>query len=241
MFWCIRASAATLLKYVNVHVQKLHNVLSKWQLPKRQNFCFSSFVSDKHFCKHILLCIRKNNSHLVLTHRLLYMAHFSWQKTFRCKCYCHFPHHDKPFNSLALRHVAIILKGAILWFVSRIGFLGTSCEIALRRIPQNPIDDKSISVQVMAWCRQETSPYLSQCWSRYMWRHVAPLGYTELGVIWVTETYKSLHMFHMMTSSNGKFFRITGPLCGEFTGQRGIPLTKASDAGLWCFLGSVPE
>ena len=34
----------------------------------------------------------------------------------------------------------------------------------------------------------------------------------------------------MMTSSNGIIFRVTGPLCGEFTGPRWIPLTKASDA-----------
>ena len=39
----------------------------------------------------------------------------------------------------------------------------------------------------------------------------------------------------MMTSSNGSIFRVTGPLCGEFTGHRWIPLTKASDAELWCF------
>ena len=45
----------------------------------------------------------------------------------------------------------------------------------------------------------------------------------------------------MMTSSNGNIFRVTGPLCGEFTGHRGIPRTKASDAGLWCFLWSAPE
>ena len=31
------------------------------------------------------------------------------------------------------------------------------------------------------------------------------------------------------------------PLCGEITGHRWIPLTKASDAELWCFLWSVPE
>ena len=40
----------------------------------------------------------------------------------------------------------------------------------------------------------------------------------------------------MMTSSNGNSFRVTGPLCGEFTGHRWIPLTKARDAELWCFL-----
>ena len=42
----------------------------------------------------------------------------------------------------------------------------------------------------------------------------------------------------MMTTSNGTIFRVTGPLWGEFTGQRWIPLTKASDAELWCFLWS---
>ena len=39
----------------------------------------------------------------------------------------------------------------------------------------------------------------------------------------------------MITSSNGNIFRVTGPLCGEFTGHRWIPHTKASDAELWCF------
>ena len=37
-----------------------------------------------------------------------------------------------------------------------------------------------------------------------------------------------------------KHFRVTGPLCGEFTGHRWIPLTKASDAELWWFLWSAP-
>ena len=46
---------------------------------------------------------------------------------------------------------------------------------------------------------------------------------------------------HMMPSSNGNIFRGTGPLCGEFTGHRWIPLTKASDAELWCFLWCAPE
>ena len=39
--------------------------------------------------------------------------------------------------------------------------------------------------------------------------------------------------FVMMTSSNGNIFCVTGPLCGEFTGHRGISLTKASDAELF--------
>ena len=44
----------------------------------------------------------------------------------------------------------------------------------------------------------------------------------------------------MMTSSNGTIFRVTGPLCGKFTCHRWIPLTKASDVELWCFLWSAP-
>ena len=39
---------------------------------------------------------------------------------------------------------------------------------------------------------------------------------------------------HMMTSSNGKIFRVTGHLCGEFTGPLWITHTKASDVELWC-------
>ena len=49
----------------------------------------------------------------------------------------------------------------------------------------------------------------------------------------------SLCLFIMVSSSNGNIFRVTGPLCGEFTGHRWIPLTKASGAGLWCFLWSA--
>ena len=45
----------------------------------------------------------------------------------------------------------------------------------------------------------------------------------------------------MMTSSNGNICPVPGPLCGEFTGHRWIPLTKASDAEFWCFIWSAPE
>ena len=44
-----------------------------------------------------------------------------------------------------------------------------------------------------------------------------------------------------MTSSNGNIFCVTGLLCGEFTGNRWIPRTKASDAKLWSFLWSTTE
>ena len=55
-----------------------------------------------------------------------------------------------------------------------------------------------------------------------------------------------IYLYHkwalsMMTSSNGNIFRVTGPLCGEFTGHWWIPRTKASDTELWCFFWSAPE
>ena len=43
---------------------------------------------------------------------------------------------------------------------------GISCELALRWMSLALTDDKSTLVQVMAWCHQATSHYLSQCWPR---------------------------------------------------------------------------
>ena len=56
-----------------------------------------------------------------------------------------------------------------------------------------------------------------------------------------TYCIKSMSSNYMMTSSNGNIFRVTGHLCGEFTGLRWIPRTKASDAELWCFLWCAPN
>ena len=54
-------------------------------------------------------------------------------------------------------------------------------------------------------------------------------------------TYMILPYHFMMTPSDGNIFRVTGHLCGEFTGPRWITRTKASDAELWCFLWSASE
>ena len=39
----------------------------------------------------------------------------------------------------------------------------------------------------------------------------------------------------VMTSSNGSIFRVTGPLCAEFTGDRWIPRTKGHSRGTLVF------
>ena len=50
--------------------------------------------------------------------------------------------------------------------ISVINDWGLSYELALRWMSLNLSDDKSTLVQVMAWCHQATSHYLSQCWPR---------------------------------------------------------------------------
>ena len=57
----------------------------------------------------------------------------------------------------------------------------------------------------------------------------------------VAQIVMSTYPQYMITSSNGSIFHVIGPLCGEFTGHWWIPLTKASDAKLWCFLWFMHE
>ena len=70
-------------------------------------------------------------------------------------------------------------------------------------------------------------------WKCYTWVVLNP------GVC-ITDNFPCKRLL-MMTSSNGNIFRVTGLLWGEFTGDRWIPLTKANDAELWCFLWAALE
>ena len=54
----------------------------------------------------------------------------------------------------------------MLW----IKFVDTSCEIAIRRTPQNTFHDKLTLVRVMVWCRQAPEPVLAQI-HLAMWRY----------------------------------------------------------------------
>ena len=54
--------------------------------------------------------------------------------------------------------------------------------------------------------------------------------------------YTLLHLIHfMMTSSNGNIFRLTGHLCGEFTGPRWIPRTRPVTRGFDIFFDLHPD
>ena len=79
------------------------------------------------------------------------------------------------FNSLAPGGFENIFQNVFFKLISWIDTLSNSCETALRSMPQNPSDDKSTLVQVMAWCRQAASHYLSQCCPRSL----SPYGVTR--------------------------------------------------------------
>ena len=63
------------------------------------------------------------------------------------------------------------------------------------------------------------------------YRHISNISHTLVG----NKRVDHSDVVGMMTSSNGNIIHVTGYLCGEFTGHRWIPRTKASDAELWCF------
>ena len=64
---------------------------------------------------------------------------------------------DEPFASCAV----VSFLG---YLILLIGFFRSSNDNALRWMPQGLTDDKATLVQVISWCRQATSHYLSQCW-----------------------------------------------------------------------------
>ena len=79
------------------------------------------------------------------------------------------------FNSLAPGRPGCHFKTAIFNLVSLINFFRSSNDNAPRWMPWDLTDGKSTLVQVMAWCRQATSHYLSQCWLSSM----SPYGVTR--------------------------------------------------------------
>ena len=108
---------------------------------------------------------------------------------------------------------------------------------AITRLPHcqwSPAGYKSISNMNVSLCHGRHSELKGTKHSKTMYSFYG-MGYTPMG-----PHRNGSHKSDMMTSSNENIFRVTGPLCGEFTGHRWIPLTKASDAELWCFLWSAP-
>ena len=62
-----------------------------------------------------------------------------------------------------------------------------------------------------------------RCWELVIQdcQHTQPIVYA---LIWFR--LQPANTFYMMTSSNGNIFRVTGPLCGEFTGPGEFPTQR---------------
>ena len=86
-------------------------------------------------------------------------------------------------NSLAPGKFELNFRYLIFQIILVIDGWGIPCELALRWMSLDLTDDKSTLVQVMAWCRQATSHYLSRCWLR----PVSPYGVTRPQ--WVKNLY----------------------------------------------------
>ena len=80
------------------------------------------------------------------------------------------------FNSLTPGKFEQKFKFVIFKWILMIDGWSISCEIALIWMLLDFTDDQSTLVKVMAWCRQATSHYLSQCWPRSL----SPYGITRL-------------------------------------------------------------
>ena len=83
------------------------------------------------------------------------------------------------FNSLVPGKFEWNFIYVIFKWISVIDGWGISCEIALIWMSLDFTDDQSTLVQVMAWCRQATSHYPSQCWLRSL------PSYGDTGPQWV--------------------------------------------------------
>ena len=101
-----------------------------------------------------------------------YLSQSCWQGSYES---WHWPYWTWWFNSLAPGMLQRNFRQVIFKLNWVIYGCGISWEVVLTWMAMDLTDDKSALVQVMAWCRQATSHYLSQCWPR----SVLPYGITR--------------------------------------------------------------
>ena len=149
----------------------------RWWLVAWQHQCITwtniDFLKPR-FCGIHLIA---TSSHLpkVLFHKLSFKICFKFTTT---------SPRDQWVNSLAPGRSKCNSKNVIFNLVLLIGIFRSSYDNALRWMPQDLTDDKSTLDQVMAWCHQATSHYLSQCWPRFL----SPYGVTRPQ--WVNTSHK---------------------------------------------------
>ena len=111
-------------------------------------------------------------------------------------------------NSLAPGRSEYNSKSVIFNLVLLIGVF-RSYDNALWWMPRDLTDDKSTLVQVMAWCRQATSHYLSQCWLSTL----SPYGVARPQ--WVEVTCKSHVLVNASVTSHSRAPHGLFPGCFE--------------------------
>ena len=152
---------------------------SPQRVPILQTFNIFFVVSlNKVLIKH-LSC---HGAHLIWNHFtvIMVMKPHWWQQAITWSNVDTDIHHLLLADHNELTHwplgdLDVIFKNLIFNLILLIGILRSLYDNALQWMRQNITDDKSTLVQVMAWCRQATSHYLSQCWLRSL----SPYGITR--------------------------------------------------------------
>ena len=85
---------------------------------------------------------------------------------------------------------------------------GISCKIALIWMSLDFTDDQSGLVQVMAWCHQATSHYLSQCWPRSTGKSLYGVSRPQ----WVKKSYRNSHHKYLIVSHDLLIFIMGIPI-----------------------------
>ena len=94
-------------------------------------------------------------------------------------------------NSLAPGKFEWNFRYVIFKLILGIDGWGLFCEIVLIWMSLDFTDDQSTLVHVMAWCRQATSHYVSQCWPRSL----SPYGITRPQ--WVNGAHTQVYQYWM--------------------------------------------
>ena len=114
-----------------------------------------------------------------------------------------------------------LLELNVSWFSksSSVWELDSAAQDAIAR----GLDNESVPVQTM-----------QEMIDQNIMPPVVGVGEETLSLLFAYDTQSTSEHYYVI-KSNGNIFRVTGTLCGEFTGHRWIPHTKASDAELWFF------
>ena len=97
---------------------------------------------------------------------------------------------DPWLNSLTSGRFKVNFRWVVFKLILVVNGWDIYCETALIWVSLDHTYDKSTLAQVMAWCHQATSHYLSQCWPRSL----SPYGVTRPQWVkshqgWVTHTH----------------------------------------------------